>query len=107
MLSSAIVRREIEAAKKEAAALAAAEDKKNAITNPTTNPTTTAPVSRIKSGATGGYLNLNAKDVALNGKFELNKGKLPWPVDNGVVITHFGPYAIEGTHLKGDNPESL
>ncbi len=34
----------------------------------------------------------------------MNKGRLPWPVDNGVVITHFGPYQIEGTHLKGDNP---
>jgi murein hydrolase activator len=102
---TAIVRREIEAAKKEAAALAAVEEKKNAVTNPTTNPTTTAPASRIKSAAKGGgYLNLNAKDVELNGKFELNKGRLPWPVDNGVVMTHFGPYQIEGTHLKGDNP---
>jgi murein hydrolase activator len=106
---TAIVRREIEAAKKEAAALAAAEAKKNAVTNPTTNaatnPTTTVTTSRIKSAPKeGGYLNLNAKDVELNGKFELNKGRLPWPVDNGVVTIHFGTYEIEGTHLKGDNP---
>ena len=106
---TAIVRREIEAAKKEAAALAAAEAKKNAVTNPATNPstgpTTSAPTSRIKSAAKeGGYLDLSAKNVELNGKFELNKGRLPWPVDNGVVITHFGTYEIEGTHLKGDNP---
>ena len=105
---TAIVRREIEAARKEAEAKAAEEAKKNAVTNPASNPTTsttTKPNSRIKSAAKeGGYLNLNAKDVDLNGKFELNKGRLPWPVDNGVVITHFGPYQIEGTHLKGDNP---
>ena len=105
---TAIVRREIEAARKEAEAKAAEEAKKNAVTNPASNPTTstaTKPASRIKSAAKeGGYLNLNAKDVELNGKFELNKGRLPWPVDNGVVITHFGPYQIEGTHLKGDNP---
>jgi septal ring factor EnvC (AmiA/AmiB activator) len=105
---TAIVRREIEAARKEAEAKAAEEAKKNAVTNPASNlstSTTTKPTSRIKSAAKeGGYLNLNAKDVELNGKFELNKGRLPWPVDNGVVITHFGPYQIEGTHLKGDNP---
>jgi murein DD-endopeptidase MepM/ murein hydrolase activator NlpD len=36
--------------------------------------------------------------------FELNKGKLPWPVDNGVVSIHFGFYTIEGTTIKGNNP---
>lgn len=29
-------------------------------------------------------------DYALAGKFESNKGKLPWPIKQGVVIEHFG-----------------
>ena len=100
----AIVRREVEAAKKEAAAKAAAEAKNN-VTNPVINPSTNASTSRIKTTSKeGSYLNLNAKDVELNGKFETNRGRLPWPVDNGVVTIHFGTYEIEGTHLKGDNP---
>ena len=100
----AIVRREVEIAKKEAEAIAAAEAKNN-ITKPLTNPTTTAPTSRIKTTSKeGSYLNLNARDIELNGKFEMNRGKLPWPVDNGVVSIHFGKYEIEGTKLYGDNP---
>ena len=50
------------------------------------------------------YLELNAKDVALGSDFFKSKGKLPWPVDNGVVSINFGPYSIEGTILKGVNP---
>src|SRR6476659_3061062 len=45
-----------------------------------------------------------AEDVKLNASFESNRGKLPWPVDNGVVSIHFGPYEVEGTKLRGDNP---
>ena len=111
----AIVRRDIEAAKKEADRLAAEEAKKNAVTNPVTNPTTT-PVTTNPTGSTtrtttitpakkpASYLELNDKEVALGSSFTNNKGKLPWPVDNGVLSVHFGPYQIEGTHLKGDNP---
>src|SRR5207249_2199036 len=40
----------------------------------------------------------------LNASFANNKGRLPWPVDNGVVSIHFGRYEVEGTSLKGDNP---
>jgi septal ring factor EnvC (AmiA/AmiB activator) len=50
------------------------------------------------------YLDLNAADVTLNAEFARNKGKLPWPVDNGFTSIHFGTYEIEGTKLKGDNP---
>lgn len=86
---AAIVNRVIDNAKKNA---------ENTATSPTT-PTTT-----IKTTSSGSYLDLNATDVKLNGAFESNKGRLPWPVDNGYVCIHFGPYTIEDTKLKGDNP---
>jgi septal ring factor EnvC (AmiA/AmiB activator) len=96
---AAIVRRAIEDAKK----LAAAESKKNITTSPT-NLTTNAGTNKPVTTAPKSYLDLNEKDIALNSSFEKNRGKLPWPVDNGVVSIHFGPYEIEGTKLKGDNP---
>jgi len=104
---AAIIRREIEAAKKAAEAKALEEERKNALAkanNPTaTNPTaTSAPKTVAKKNES--YLNLNAEDVRLNNKFEENKGKIPWPVDNGIPIVHFGPYTIEGTKLRDNNP---
>lgn len=111
---AAIIRREIEAAKKEEAARiasakkAAAEEKaRNAAATPTpgkpatTNPSiaATAPAKRPES-----YLELNAKDIELGTDFGNSRGKLPWPVDNGFVSIPFGPYTIEGTKLRDDNP---
>jgi murein hydrolase activator len=74
------------------------EDIKNAKANSTTGKTTEpiakttlkepklpkppkeAPESR----------DLNSESVALNASFERNKGNLPWPVDNGGVLNHYG-----------------
>jgi len=108
----AIVRRELDAAKKEADRLAAEEAKKNAIvtpntttTNPNTttaNPNTTRTTTAVKKPSS--YLELNDREIALGTSFANNRGKLPWPVDNGVPTIHFGTYTIEGTNLKGDNP---
>ena len=97
---AAIVRREIEAAKKEAAARAEAERKKNAAAN----PNTTSTVAEPKKPATKpkSYLDLNASDVKLNASFEKNKASLPWPVDNGVVTIPFGTSKVGG--LSFDNP---
>ena len=104
----AIVRREIAKATEEAKRIAAEEAKKNEVakTTNTGTTTTTAATSPVKTVVKkpDSYLNLNAKDVELNGKFELNKGRLPWPVDNGFVSVHFGNYTIEGTNLKNNNP---
>ena len=33
---------------------------------------------------------LNSGNIALNTSFERNKGSLPWPVDQGAVLMHFG-----------------
>ncbi|HYM94076.1 MAG TPA: peptidoglycan DD-metalloendopeptidase family protein [Chitinophagaceae bacterium] len=101
---AAIVRREMDIAKKKADN----EAKSNAnntttSTNPSTN-SSLANVSTLRTTRSGDYLNLNPVDIKLNSQFEYNRGKLPWPVDNGYVSIHFGRYAIEGTTVKGDNP---
>ena len=118
---TAIVRREIEAAKAqakaEADALRRAEEAKVKTTAPkTTTPaesgtegttvtaSTSAPSARNAPKKQASYLDLNAKDVALNNKFELNRGKLPWPVDNGVVTLNYGNNKIDNTMLTFDNP---
>ena len=97
---TSIINREIAAAKKKAAEEAAKN--KPATTNPTTpnnNPTTSAkPVVRESV-----VFNTEA-DLKLNAGFENNRLKLPWPVDQGSVCVHYGPYQIPETKLKGDNP---
>lgn len=126
---NAIVRREIEAARAkakadaEAKARADADAKKraddvakaNAKNNPpATNPANpggtsavTAPPKKVETPAAPknvSYLDLNAKDVALNSSFQANKARLPWPVDNGVVTFHFGTNQIPGEKITLDNP---
>jgi len=117
----AIVRREIEAAKKEAEAKAKAEadankkadeiaNKNKPVDNPDINKpgakpiVTTSPRRNEPTKKPDSYLNFNATDIALNNKFELNRAKLPWPVDNGVVTLRFGNNKIENTLLTFDNP---
>lgn len=102
---AAIIRREIEAARKEAEKKAAEEKAKTAASSPSVVTTTTTKKSEARPKS---YLDLNAKDVALNANFENNRGKLPWPVDNGVVSVHFGrnEYPIAGSSrpVIMDNP---
>lgn len=89
---AAIVRRAVEKAKKEAE-----DNAKNNVTANVTTGKSTSTSSKPKS-----YLDLNAKDVALNASFEKNRGGLPWPVDNGVVTIPFGQSVVGG--LSIDNP---
>ena len=114
----AIVRREVELAKKES------EQRKK--TTPTGGNTSTSgntagttaekPIAGTSTTAASptkrnepvkrpdSYLDLNASDVALNSSFEANRYKLPWPVDNGIVVLKFGDNKIENTLLTIDNP---
>jgi len=46
----------------------------------------------------------SAEDLKLNADFEKNRLRLPWPVDQGTVCIHYGPYQIGETKLRGDNP---
>ncbi len=110
---SAIIRREIEARRKadeaerarrkrEADALAAKEKKDEGAT---VNTTTTTPVKKTAPAKASPVSSpLNAKEVALSSSFSTNKGKLPWPVDDGYVSIPYGAYSVPGTSLKGDNP---
>ncbi len=123
---TAIVRREIEAARikakeiADAEAKAKAEAKKKAdaanvkpVTNPATTgtetgkvttPAVTTPKRNEPTKKPESYLDLNAKDVALNSSFAANRAKLPWPVDNGILTMRFGSNKIENTLLTFDNP---
>ena len=94
---AAVVRREIEAARKEAEARAKAKAA-------TTTPSVTVPSAGAgkTTAKPKSYLDLNEKDVALNASFEKNKGRLPWPVDNGFVSIPFGSSKVGG--LSMDNP---
>jgi murein hydrolase activator len=114
---TAVVRREIEAAKKEEAARIAAAKKREAdaakANTPTTNNTTTntnnttaavtTPVKNTPAPAkTESYLTLNEGQSRLAASFEKNRGTLPWPVDNGLVSIPFGTSKVGG--LTFDNP---
>jgi septal ring factor EnvC (AmiA/AmiB activator) len=105
---AAIVRREIERARKEEEARLAAARKKEAEaaknTTTSTGAVTKAP-SATKPAATkrtDSYLVLNEGQAKLAASFASNKGGLPWPVDNGNVSIPFGTSKVEG--LTMDNP---
>lgn len=40
----------------------------------------------------------------ISDNFEKNKGKLPWPVETGIIKIPFGNYSIANTKLFGNNP---
>jgi septal ring factor EnvC (AmiA/AmiB activator) len=56
----------------------------NPITKTTTTPAKTTPTKPVES------VLLNADNIALNASFEKNKGTLPWPLDKGMVLMHYG-----------------
>ena len=111
----AVVRREIEAAKKEAERKAKEEKDRLAKENakpaaaeaakPSTGTAAAAtapakPATVVKK--TESYLEYNKEDLALGTNFEANRGRLPFPVDNGYVAIAFGPYTVPGTNVKGN-----
>ncbi|MEO8762823.1 MAG: peptidoglycan DD-metalloendopeptidase family protein [Ginsengibacter sp.] len=106
---TAMIRREIEiarneAAKKEKARLAElkknkADNKDNTADNTTKTKTTTPSV---KPRSTESVLVTSVVDKELNASFERNRGSLPWPVSN-YIIAHFGPNKLPGG-IDYDNP---
>ena len=134
---AAVIRREIEAAKREAAkraeeerlarvakekadraakaAAAAAAAKSASNSNTAAAPATSKPATEKEEEAketvaaapakkVENYLTLNEKDAKLAADFNSNRGRLPWPVDNGFVCIPYGTYQVPGTQIKGDNP---
>jgi septal ring factor EnvC (AmiA/AmiB activator) len=113
-IASAIKRAQ-EAARKEALAKAAKEERerkeiaKNTPANNTTSPTATANTN-TKSVSTARKVAapvkkeesvlLNADNIALNSNFERNRHSLPWPIDKGYVLMHYGANKLpSGTEL--------
>jgi murein hydrolase activator len=97
---TAILRRIAEDERKKAAAAAAARAKENA-NNPgnSTKPvTTTSKTNRPTS-----IYESTPESVELSENFESNRGKLPWPVEKGLVTAEYGRNKIEGTTLYEDN----
>jgi len=110
---NAIIRREIDdAKKKEAARLKAQEDQKRSQpadataknAPPATRPRSLSnePITGVTSTATERTYNPlestpEGREMSVN--FENNKGRLPWPVSTGVVTAHFGLEKIPGTKL--------
>lgn len=107
---AAIVKREIEAARRKAeeearraAAIAKANEAKANTNNTSTK--TTAP-AEPKSSTPGRKYNVleNTPEVTkVSMNFEQNKRNLPWPVDKGTITSPFGRRKIEGTTLWEDN----
>ncbi len=100
----AIVRREAKKAEEEAKKAKANTTTGSLTANPAPGNSGSSSKPDVTPAKPKSYLDLNAADVKLNASFESNKGRLPWPVDNGVVSIHFGPYEVEGTRIKGVNP---
>jgi septal ring factor EnvC (AmiA/AmiB activator) len=108
---AAIVRREIERARREeeerltALRKREAEERARANREANNNNTTAATPAPKKEAApkkTESYLTLNEGQRTLAASFERNRGSLPWPVDNGSVTIPFGTSRVEG--LMIDNP---
>ena len=75
----------------EAKAKALAEAKAN--NNTTKSNTTTIPAkTEVVKPASKEEFTLTAEDKALAASFTSNKGKLPWPVEKGMVVKSFGTH---------------
>ncbi len=99
---AAIIKREIEAAKRKAeddARKAAAAN----ITAPAAKPaasTTTASAAPVRKT---NVLENTPEVTKVSVGFENNRGNLPWPVDKGTITSSFGRQKIEGTKIEEDN----
>lgn len=108
---AAIVRREIEAArrreaeeaKKAAAAAKAAEAKSGNATATTAPKTAPAEPKSSTPGRKYNVLESTPEVTKVSVNFEANRRNLPWPVDKGTISIPYGRTKIEGTSLYEDN----
>jgi len=101
---AAAIKKAQEAARRAALAKAAEEERKrkeaerdlakNTNSNPDVTNTNTksvsVPVKTKTATKVPESVLLNAGNTALNASFEKNRGSLPWPVDRGTIIMHYG-----------------
>ena len=100
---AAIVKREIEAARKKAE-----EEAKKAAAVTSSKPveikSSSAATSAVSSVARKVNVLENTPEVTrVSVGFENNRGNLPWPVDKATVTAGFGRQKIEGTSIIEDN----
>jgi septal ring factor EnvC (AmiA/AmiB activator) len=99
---AAIIKREIEAARRKAED----EAKKLASSTVTAKPAEKTPASGTSIAAPVRKANIleNTPEVTkVSVGFENNRGNLPWPVDKGTITSSFGRQRIEGTQIDEDN----
>jgi septal ring factor EnvC (AmiA/AmiB activator) len=97
---NAAIRREIEEQRRKAEAAAKAAAAAAAATGDNRN--ITLPKKAItKNSTTSEVLNATPEAAKLSNDFLGNKGSLPWPVTNGVVVQGFGAYYTEG--IRSEN----
>jgi septal ring factor EnvC (AmiA/AmiB activator) len=94
---AAIVKREIEAARKRAEEEARKMAAKPAVENKVAVPVKTASTRKEN------ILENTPEVTKISVGFENNRGNLPWPVDKASISASFGKQKIEGTSLIEDN----
>lgn len=72
--------------------------------NPKSNAPVTTGMTATKSDRVYNVFESTTEEANISINFENSRGRLPWPADQGYVSTHFGPYTVPGTKLKGDMP---
>ncbi len=83
-----------EESRRVAAAKAAA--KNNASVTPAI-PKTTAPAKKAEPKKAPESVLLNSENIAVNANFINNRGGLPWPVDKGYLLMHYGTNKLPGS----------
>jgi septal ring factor EnvC (AmiA/AmiB activator) len=94
---AAIVKREIEAARKRAE-----EEARKIAAKPTVESKVAVPV-KAASTRKENILENTPEVTKISVGFENNRGNLPWPVDKASISASFGKQKIEGTSLIEDN----
>lgn len=95
---AAIIKREIEAARRKAEE----EARKTAAAPSANRPSPTATESPAAARKVT-VLENTPEVTKVSVGFENNRGNLPWPVDRGTVTSSFGRQRIEGTRIEEDN----
>ncbi len=101
---AAIIKREIEAAKRKAEEEARKATAANAnLTAPAAKPTTTTSSTSAAPVRKTNVLENTPEVTKVSVGFENNRGNLPWPVDKATITSSFGRQRIEGTRIEEDN----